>query len=162
MSTNIGFLGVLMKTLINFSIISRFKKCLEAGMKPSWVLSDEERNRRFNKFNKLQIKSSNSDPRLARKSANIRVPELYITFTMEEQKLIGFIKNKMNFCQQSWLRNLLNYGNFSLLIKRECILNCWIAQFDFNSNHRYCWWLSKIFFVHFWRKTDCFSLMSKL
>jgi len=87
----------------------RFKKCLEAGMKPSWVLSDEERNRRFNKFNKLQIKSSNSDPRLARKSANIRVPELYITFTMEEQKLIGFIKNKMNFCQQSWLRNLLNY-----------------------------------------------------
>ena len=132
--------GCVNEDLINSTKFFRFKKCLEAGMKPSWVLSDEERNRRFNKFNKLQLKSPNSDKTLAtaaaRKSANIRVPELYITFTMEEQKLIGFIKNKMNFCQQSWLRNLLNYGNFSLLIKRECILNCWIAQFSFTSQDK--------------------------
>ena len=137
MSPNDGWLGCINEDFINFTIIFRFKKCLEAGMKPSWVLSDEERNRRFNKFNKLQLKSPSSDKMsTARKSANIRVPELYITFTMEEQKLIGFIQNKMSFCQQSWLRNLLNYGNFSLLIKRECILYCWIAQFSFTSQSR--------------------------
>merc|ERR1719427_588322 len=39
----------------------RFKKCLESGMKTSWVLSDEERNRRFNKFNKINMKSVSSD-----------------------------------------------------------------------------------------------------
>jgi len=83
----------------------RFKKCLEAGMKPSWVLSDEERNRRFNKLNKL--KSSNSNKTLAKKEPSIRVPEIYITFTLEEQKLIEFIQNKFNFCHKSWLRNML-------------------------------------------------------
>ena len=92
----------------------RFKKCLEAGMKPSWVLSDEERNRRFNKLNKL--KSSNSEKTLARKDASIRVPEIYITFTLEEQKLIEFIQNKFNFCHQSWLRNLLMIGNLNVLL----------------------------------------------
>ena len=89
----------------------RFKKCLEAGMKPSWVLSDEERNRRFNKLNKL--KSSNSSKTLAKKEPSIRVPEIYITFTLEEQKLIEFIQNKFNFCHQSWLRNMLIIGNIN-------------------------------------------------
>ena len=89
----------------------RFKKCLEAGMKPSWVLSDEERNRRFNKLNKL--KSSNSNKTLAKKEPSIRVPEIYITFTLEEQKLIEFIQNKFNFCHQSWLRNMLIIGNLN-------------------------------------------------
>ena len=89
----------------------RFKKCLEAGMKPSWVLSDEERNRRFNKLNKL--KSSNSSKTLAKKEPSIRVPEIYITFTLEEQKLIEFIQNKFNFCHQSWLRNMLIIGNLN-------------------------------------------------
>ena len=78
-------------------------------MKPSWVLSDEERNRRFNKFNKLQQKSAATDKTISRKTS-IRVPELYITFTMEEQKLLEFIKNKFNFCHKSWLRNLLMFG----------------------------------------------------
>jgi len=76
-------------------------------MKPSWVLSDEERNRRFNKFNKIKS-AANSDKTLAKKnSPNRLVPELYITFTVEEQKMIDFIKSKFNFCHESWLRNLL-------------------------------------------------------
>ena len=34
----------------------RFKKCLKAGMKISWVLPDGERNRRFNKLVKNKIR----------------------------------------------------------------------------------------------------------
>ena len=92
----------------------RFKKCLEAGMKPSWVLSDEERNRRFNKFNKLNgknVKSANTDTTVSKKGSNfVRVPEIYITFTLEEQKMIEYIKSKFDFCRQSWLRNLMMIG----------------------------------------------------
>ena len=83
-------------------------------MKPSWVLSDEERNRRFNKFNKLKQKSpgSGSDKSsISRKNVRL-IPQLYITFTLEEQKLLDFIKNKFNFCHQSWMRNLLMFGKF--------------------------------------------------
>merc|ERR1712106_600528 len=63
----------------------RFKKCLESGMKPSWVLSDEERNRRFNKFNKVKLKSVNSSDNQVMKAAPSRIPDLYMPFTMEEQ-----------------------------------------------------------------------------
>ncbi len=31
----------------------RYQKCLSCGMRPSWVLSDSERDRRFNKRRKL-------------------------------------------------------------------------------------------------------------
>ena len=90
----------------------RFKKCLEAGMKPSWVLSDEERNRRFNKFNK--VKSVSPEDRKSRQAAasQLRLPELYMTFTVEEQKLIDDIKKKFTFCHKAWLRNLLIFGRF--------------------------------------------------
>ena len=83
-------------------------------MKPSWVLSDEERNRRFNKFNKLNgknVKSANTDTTVSKKGSNfVRVPEIYITFTLEEQKMIEYIKSKFDFCRQSWLRNLMMIG----------------------------------------------------
>ena len=83
-------------------------------MKPSWVLSDEERNRRFNKFNKLNVKSVNPEDRKSRPAAasQLRLPELYMTFTMEEQKLIDDIQKKFTFCHQAWLRNLLIFGRF--------------------------------------------------
>ena len=83
-------------------------------MKPSWVLSDEERNRRFNKFNKLNVKSVNPEDRKSRPAAasQLRLPELYMTFTMEEQKLIDDIQKKFKFCQKAWLRNLLIFGRF--------------------------------------------------
>jgi len=85
----------------------RFKKCLEAGMKPSWVLSDEERNRRFNKFNKLNMKSSKSVDKKSKPSSQSRLPELYMTFTLEEQKLIEDIQKNFRVCHKAWLRNLL-------------------------------------------------------
>ena len=85
-------------------------------MKPSWVLSDEERNRRFNKFNK--VKSVNPEDRKSRPAtaSQLRLPELYMTFTMEEQKLIDDIQKKFKFCQQAWLRNLLKFGKFAVTI----------------------------------------------
>ena len=92
-------------------------------MKPSWVLSDEERNRRFNKFNKLNVKSVNPEDRKSRPAAasQLRLPELYMTFTMEEQKLIDDIQKKFTFCQKAWLRNLLIFGRFVFTITM-CIL----------------------------------------
>jgi len=85
----------------------RFKKCLESGMKPSWVLSDEERNRRFNKFNKIKLKSVNKSDNQITKVQASRIPELYMTFTMEEQKSLEDLHQKFNVCQRTWLKNLL-------------------------------------------------------
>jgi len=85
----------------------RFKKCLESGMKPSWVLSDEERNRRFNKFNKVKLKSVNSSDNQVMKATPSRIPELYMTFTMEEQTTLEDIHKKFSVCQRTWLKNLL-------------------------------------------------------
>ena len=76
-------------------------------MKPSWVLSDDERNRRFNKLNKLNLKSVK--PAAA---SQLRLPELYMTFTLEEHKLIDDLQRKFNFCKSAWLRNLLIFGRF--------------------------------------------------
>ena len=85
-------------------------------MKPSWVLSDEERNRRFNKFNK--VKSVNPEDRKSKPAAasQLRLPELYMTFTMEEQKIIDDIQKKFKFCQKAWLRNLLIFGKFVVTV----------------------------------------------
>ena len=77
-------------------------------MKPSWVLTDEERNRRFNKFNKINLKSSNSEDKKAVRQ--LRIPELYMTFTLEEQKLIDDIQKKFKVCHKAWLQNLLIFG----------------------------------------------------
>lgn len=76
-------------------------------MKPSWVLSDEERNRRFNKFNKVNMKSVNSSDKQLKKPPPSRIPHLYMTFTMEEQKTLEDVHKKFNVCQRTWLKNLL-------------------------------------------------------
>eukprot|EP00092_Neocalanus_flemingeri_P003211 GFUD01003433.1.p1 GENE.GFUD01003433.1~~GFUD01003433.1.p1 ORF type:complete len:764 (+),score=132.24 GFUD01003433.1:47-2338(+) len=85
----------------------RFKKCLESGMKPSWVLSDEERNRRFNKFNKVNMKSVNSSDKQLKPVPSSRIPELYMTFTIEEQKSLEDVHKRFQVCQKTWLKNLL-------------------------------------------------------
>ena len=76
-------------------------------MKPAWVLSDEERNRRFNKFNKVNNLKS-----VAGKAGRLqpsRIPELYMAFTVEEQKTLDDIHQKFHFCQKTWLKNILLY-----------------------------------------------------
>ena len=92
---------------IQFILLFRFKKCLESGMKPSWVLSDEERNRRFNKFNKINMKSVNTSDKQLKKVPTSRIPELYMAFTMEEQKMLDDVHTKFQVCQKTWLKNLL-------------------------------------------------------
>jgi len=97
----------------------RFKKCLESGMKTSWVLSDEERNRRFNKFNKINMKSVNSDkPQTIKKAPPSRLSELYMAFTLEEQQVLEKIQNtfKGQYCNDTWLQKLL-------LLNREAGIN---------------------------------------
>jgi len=89
----------------------RFKKCLESGMKTSWVLSDEERNRRFNKFNKINnMKSVSSDKsQTIKKAPPSRLSELYMAFTLEEQGQLENIQNKFKgqYCNDTWLKKLL-------------------------------------------------------
>ena len=41
--------------IVRVLVVVRFKKCLSAGMKVSWVLSDEERNR-YTHLNELTCK----------------------------------------------------------------------------------------------------------
>jgi len=88
----------------------RFKKCLESGMKTSWVLSDDERNRRFNKFNKINMKTVNNDKsQIIKKAPPARLPELYMAFTLEEQQVLENIQNKFRgqYCNDTWLKKLL-------------------------------------------------------
>merc|ERR1712233_207757 len=88
----------------------RFKKCLESGMKTSWVLSDEERNRRFNKLNKINMKSVSSDKsQTIKKAPPSRLSELYMAFTLEEQLQLENIQNKFKgqYCNDTWLKKLL-------------------------------------------------------
>ena len=82
----------------------RFKKCLEAGMRPSWVLSEEQRHQRFNKLTKLQTQNSVNE--LAR-SQPLAITEVHMKFTVEEQKSLEELHDKFKFHQRAWLRNLL-------------------------------------------------------
>lgn len=89
-------------------------------MRTTWVLSDEERNRRFNKFNKLGPKTPKDKERSINtpnnprdrylKSAQTRIPDLYMHFTIEEQKTLESIQEKFKVCKTSWVTNLLHYN----------------------------------------------------
>lgn len=79
-------------------------------MKTSWVLSDDERNRRFNKFNKINMKTVNNDKsQIIKKAPPARLPELYMAFTLEEQQVLENIQNKFRgqYCNDTWLKKLL-------------------------------------------------------
>lgn len=96
----------------------RFKKCLNCGMKVSWVLSDEERNRRFNKFNKAgPMKSVNVVDKYNR--IQTRIPDPYMDFTIEESSMIEEIHSKFKVSKENWLFNLmtLNKGAFANFIE---------------------------------------------
>ena len=81
----------------------RFKKCLESGMRTSWVLSEEERNQRFNKLTRLKPQNSVND---LVNSRPLAILELHMKFTIEEQKSMEELHQKFKFHQQTWLKNL--------------------------------------------------------
>ena len=82
----------------------RFKKCLEAGMRTAWVLSEEQRNQRFNKLTKLKTQNSKND---SARSQSLAISEVHMKFTIEEQKSIEELHQKFKFHQQTWLKTLL-------------------------------------------------------
>ena len=72
-------------------------------MKITWVLSDEERDRRFNKLKKsrkniIKPVSIQTNESVARPSV------LYLSFSIEEEKILEDLELKF---QVPWLRNLL-------------------------------------------------------
>ena len=85
----------------------RFKLCLSSGMKTSWVLSDEERNRRFNKINKVNNK------KVIKRTSNLM--ELSMGFTVEEQRSLEDIRTKFlaNYCPVTWLNTLISLNKES-------------------------------------------------
>eukprot|EP00092_Neocalanus_flemingeri_P014548 GFUD01015697.1.p1 GENE.GFUD01015697.1~~GFUD01015697.1.p1 ORF type:complete len:606 (+),score=152.84 GFUD01015697.1:2-1819(+) len=85
----------------------RFQKCLEAGMKTSWVLTEEERNKRFNKLNKLKSQNSSPKPKESLSPQPLGIPELYMKFTTEEQKMLDNVHQNFKVHQKSWLNDLL-------------------------------------------------------
>ena len=77
-------------------------------MKTSWVLSKDERNRRFNK---VTMKSSNKTKPLQMKNVSpARLSELYMVFTQEEQNVLQDIQTRFTrtYCSKDWVRNLLD------------------------------------------------------
>ena len=81
----------------------RFQSCLRSGMKITWVLSDEERDRRFNKLKKSRKNIINSVS-IQTKPSVARPSVLYLAFSTEEQKFIEDLTLKF---QVPWLENLL-------------------------------------------------------
>jgi len=80
----------------------RFQKCLQTGMKKSWVLSDEQRIIRFNKFYKMKLSS---------KTGKVKpVSDIFMKITMEEVKLLNEIRGRFQMTTQEYwhtcLRNI--------------------------------------------------------
>ena len=81
-------------------------------MNTSWVLSEEERNRRFNKLNKLN----------SGQKSNRSVSELYMKFTREEQHVLEGVCSRFYFNRITWLTKLFH-------LNREAGLNILEATF---------------------------------
>jgi len=72
-------------------------------MKVLWVLSDNERNRRFNKFNKLK--------------------EPYMTFTIEETKFLEEIHTRFNKERDSWVFKMIKHNQVAFTNYIEAAFN---------------------------------------
>ena len=81
----------------------RFQACIQAGMKVTWVLSEEERKRRFGEKKKIFYEEKNNVPSLIKSNINL-------SFTVEEGKVLEFTHYKF---QVPWLQNLLLYDKDS-------------------------------------------------
>ena len=63
-------------------------------MKTAWVLSEEQRNQRFNKLTKLKTQNSKND---SARSQPLAISEVHMKFTIEEQKSIEELHQKFKF-----------------------------------------------------------------
>ena len=72
-------------------------------MKITWVLSDEERERRFNKLKKTSKNNTNTESKHPYQSVG-RPSVLYLSFSMEEENILEDVKSKF---QVPWVQNLL-------------------------------------------------------
>ena len=72
-------------------------------MKITWVLSDEERDRRFNKLKKSRKNIINSVS-IQTKPSVARPSVLYLSFSIEEEKILEDLELKF---QVPWLKHLL-------------------------------------------------------
>jgi len=93
----------------------RFHTCLKSGMKITWVLSDDERKRRFGKAKNSDLDTLKSKPGHIMFSSSTRAP-LYLSFTIEEQNVLEDTYSKF---QIPWLQNFLvdNVESATNLIK---------------------------------------------
>ena len=85
----------------------RFQSCLSSGMKLKLVLSNQERNSRFNKLKKATKSIIKSETDF------ITTPSvLLVTFYNEEQMILENLNKKMH-SSGSWLQNLLIFDRRS-------------------------------------------------
>ena len=83
----------------------RFQSCLRAGMNTAWVMSDQERNSKFNKLQKANRTIMKNETES--KPVSITQPtNLYLAFSSEELMLLDTINTKMT-STSSWVQNLL-------------------------------------------------------
>ena len=87
----------------------RFQTCLRSGMRITWVLSDEERKRRFGKDKKVEVDSSEQRLVDFRTSSPIQ-SSLYLSFTTEEQQVLTEATAKYKI---PWLQKFLIFNKES-------------------------------------------------
>jgi len=108
----------------------RFNKCLEIGMKPNWVLSDEQCNIRFRNVRKEGIKDgkgkmsregSASDPiDIVVKEENVEIDKgLLMPFTGEESKSLEFLVDCYNQSKETYTFSEENDRLWRKLFKPE-------------------------------------------
>ena len=87
----------------------RFRNCLRSGMKNTWVLSEEEKTRRFNKTNPSRVQQDIC-------SGTSRLPvEIDVVFSSEERQMLKNIHSKF---EVPWLQDFLSFNRdagFNLL-----------------------------------------------
>jgi len=79
-------------------------------MKVSWVLSDEERHRRFNKFHKSgtgKNETHNSAVQKFNSQKSSLVLQPSFAFTMEEVNVLNNVLSKFDICKDTFVHNLI-------------------------------------------------------
>merc|ERR1711915_676483 len=79
----------------------RFQRCLQSGMKMSWVLSDEQRIIRFNKYYKTKMNTKTKKVKL--------VSDIHMILTMEEMKLINEIGGRYRTMTEEYWHSCLGH-----------------------------------------------------